>query len=542
MAFNASSSSGEYHYLVEFLLDSTTLCYAEEDLSIQISNATGHFYEGRLPESGTLSRGLGSFLEAKETIETFQVVLDNRDGAIEQHIQNFEFANRNVNIWLGEGVSKSNYSLVFPGFVAHPNGIGWDEDSATFTVVDRQLKDRKVLPAEKYSTDDFSNLSKGASGTSIPIVYGNFASSIGGGVAVPAVCTDMSQANKPFKIAGHRVKGIDRVLKNGLVVNFINVSLDNASFELNSLAYSSTNDTVSANCQGMENANGTLIELPHRVLENIYTSYMGVTSTELNSTAFDRLDVNISESCRSVINSQLSTETITGELRNEASIDMRFVEGKYSPKFRSLDVDADRTNFFDVDIVLADVQRDKAEFSVTKDPNRVYANKISSRYNYDPVYSQYLGAYTKQLSTAVAAVSATIERPMNFNWFYKKAETEARVDRELITFGTEPLNVNIALTSRGLLRNLADQIDLTYNVFDDRTFQIRAIETDLASMTTRIQATDVFLLGVGRWTLDTASGWASASKTERDSEGFWSLDSGYVATGDNSSLNKSLWF
>jgi hypothetical protein len=542
MAFNASSKSGEFHYLVEFLLDATTLRYAEEDLSIQINNASGAFYQGKLPESGTISRSLGSFLEAKETLETFQVVVDNRDEEIQNLIQTNTFSNRNVNVWLGEGVSKANYSLVFPGYVAHPNGIGWDEDAAKFTIIDRRLKDRKNLPLEKYTTDLFPNLERNASGSAIPIIYGNFSSNADGGVSVPAICTDMTQTNKPFKVAGHRVSAIDRVMKNGLVVNFINTSLDDASFELNGIAYNATTDIVSANCQGIANANGTLIELPHRVLENMHTAYMGATATDLNATAFNTLDSDITEKCRSVINTITSTETLTGELRNEASIDMRFVGGKYSPKFRSLDLDSDRSNFFDVDIVLADVERDKAEFSVEHDPNRVYANKITGKFNFDPVYSVYLGAFTKQLTSATQDVSAVVDRPMTFNWLYKKSETEARIERELVTFGNEPLDVSVTFTNRGMLQNLADQIDLTYNVFNDRTFQIRSIETDLSSMVTRIQATDVFLLGVGRWALDTSVGWASASQVDKDSFGFWSYESGYIVTGDNTSFNKSLWF
>ena len=542
MPFNASGKSGEYHYLVEFLLDSTTLHYAEEDLSIQMSNTSGQFYEGRLPQTGTLARGLGTFLEAKETVETFPVVLDNRDGAIEQHIENFEFANRNVNVWIGEGISKPNYSLVFPGFVAHPNGIRWDEDQASFTVVDRRLKDRTTLPPDFYKSEDFPDLQHNASGTSIPIVYGNYASSIPGGVGVPAVCTDMTQADKPFKIASHRIKSIDRVLRNGLTVPFQNVSLDQASFELPGLAFNSTIDKMTVNCQGLVDGSDNIIDFGHRVLENVYTSYMGVTGGDLNATAFNLLNLDMTERVRSVIQSNLSTETIVQELLNESSIDMRFVGGKYSPKFRSLDFDSDRENFFDVDIVVADESTEKAAFSVEKDPDRLYANKIRGRYNFDPVFGTYIGAFTKEITAATIAASAIVERAMDFNWFYDKSETESRIERELITFSTEPLTIDVTFTNRSMLQNLADQIDLTYNVFNDRTFQIRRMETDLGSMTTRIIGTDVFLLGVGRWLSPTAPTWAAATDYDKDTGGYWSNDSGYIDPGDPLSLDKALWF
>ena len=539
MAFNASGKSGEYHYLVEFLLDTTTLRYAEEDISIQTSNLTGHFYEGRLPETGTLARGLGTFLEAKETVETFQVGLDNRDGEIENHIQNFVFANRNVNIWLGEGQSKSNYSLVFPGFVAHPNGIAWDEDMAEFTVVDRRLKDRKTLPEEKFSTDDFGNLQKNASGTPIPIVYGNYASTVAGGIAVPAICTNMAATDKPFKVASHRLNTIDRVLKNGISVAYKNVSLDNASFELNNLAYDATNDIISVNCQGIATVGGTLIEKPNEVLENIYTAYLGLTGTDLNATAFSALIADVQELSRSVINTEVSTETLIGELLNEASVDMRFVGGKYSPKVRSLKKDEVRSLFRDVDIVVD--ERDKAEFQVELDPERVFANKITSRYSFDPTYSVYVGSYTRQLSTSVAEVSTVVERPMNFNWLYQQSDVEDRVQRELVTFSSEPATVDVTFTNRALLEDIADQIDLTYNVFDERTFQIRSMQTDLASMTTRIRGVDLFLSNIGTWTLDTATHWNTASAIDRNAWGFWLDDDGNASASDNDSLEVSLW-
>ena len=543
MAFNPSAKSGEYHYLVEFLLDSTTLRYAEEDLSIQTSNTTGVFYQGRLPASGSLSRGLGTFLEAKETIDSFQIDLDNRDGEIQRHIQSFQFANRNVNIWLGEGNSKSNYSLVFPGFVTHPNGIGWDEESANFNIIDRRIKDRKILPEELFRTSEFPNLQKNASGSPIPIVYGNFASTVSSGVGVPVVCTSMTATNKKFKIASHRLKSVDKVMKNGLRVAFANVSLDDASFTIpSSVSYAATTDVISVNCQGIQTAGGTspVIEKPQDVLQNLYTSFMGLTATDLDATAFSDLDSDISDVTRSYVNERVSTEILVGELINESSLDMRFVGGKYSPKFRSLDLITERTQYFDSDITID--RSETASFSVEHDPDRFYANKVTTKYNYDPTYGVYLGTYTRELTTEIANVSTVIERPMTFNWYYMKDQTETRVDREIFTYSTEPVNVSLTLTNRALLENLADQIDVTYNVFDSRTFQIRRMETDLASMTTRISATDLFILGVGRYTENSAASWTQATQVERESQGFWTTDSGFVTSTDSASFNQSLWF
>ena len=124
---------------------------------------------------------------------------------------------------------------------------------------------------------------------------------------------------------------------------------------------------------------------------------------------------------RSYVNERVSTEILVGELINESSLDMRFVGGKYSPKFRSLDLITERTQYFDSDITID--RSETASFSVEHDPDRFYANKVTTKYNYDPTYGVYLGTYIRELTTEIANVSTVIERPMTFNWYYMKDQT-----------------------------------------------------------------------------------------------------------------------
>ena len=541
MAFNATAKSSEYHYLVEFLLDSTTLRFADSDISIQHSNTTGYFYEGRLPESGTLSRSLSSFIEPKETLQSFDVKLDNTDEKIQEYIDSFTFANRNVNIWLGEGESKNDYSIVFPGFVAHPAGVEWDEDSAKITVIDRRLKDRRILPEKDFTALDFPNLQRNASGLSIPIIYGDYSSAAANAISVQAYCISTTAANARFKVAGHRINSLDRVLQNGLVTAYQNVSLEDATFELVG-SYNFTNDLITANVKGYETSNGTLIETPQDVLKNVLTVDLSVDVENLNLTAFDLLDSSVTEPVRRVINVDTTSEVLISELINESAIELRFVDGKYSPVFRLITDKSSSFDVYDSDIVLEDVDRDKADIVFRRDTQRTFTNKIRASYNFDPVFGTYLGDYEKTVTASTEEVSSTIERPMTFNWLYEKDTVEARVQRELIQYSNKPTEVEVTISHKGLQKNLADVFSLNYNIFDDIPFQIRGMETDLSSMTTRIYGFGLAELKVGLWTDDTVPSYVSASDAEIASSGWWSTDLGYIVSGNSTTLNQSLWF
>ena len=544
MAFNPSGKTSEFHYLCEMFLDGTTLRFADEDLSIQQSAATGHFYEGRLPAGGRLVRSLGTFLEAKETVTTFEVNLDNRDGRIEDILTRYTVANREVDIWVGEGVHNDNYSKVFPGVVAHPAGVQWNEQVASFNVIDKRIKSRKTLPEEKFTDTNYPHLEDKSLNQPIPILYGNFSSNQPGPVGVRAYCVNTQ--TQQFKIAGHRLKSIDKITKNAIrmtVAQTSNICLTDASFNLTGVNYNSTDDIMEVHCAGLATANQTLIEKPLDVVKHIYTAYMGLTGSDLNGTAFNYANTETgTEVVRSVITEEASNELLIGELLQEAAFDMRFVEGQYDPKARNLDQDSNRTSFREEDILVRSGQEEFADFSVSRDPDRIYLNKARAQYNYSNIDARYLSAYTFQLTAAVQQASATVERPMNFNWYYQQSDVEPQVQRHVATFSTEPQQIEMTVTARALMKNLADQVDLTYNVFDDRPMQIRKMDLDLAAMSVRISAWDGLQLGSGRWASSSNVAYSAASYNERASSGYWSNEVGFATSTDLDSLSVSKWF
>jgi hypothetical protein len=547
MAFNPSGISADYHWLCEVYLDSTTWRFADEDLSIMSGSNTGFFYEGRLPASSVIVRRLGSFLQPKEIIDTFAVRLDNRDGLMGSRMLDATLANRSACVFLGQGRDKTDYSTAFPGQILFPNGWSFTEGGeAELLLSDRRLLDRTILPpAEKvYSKERYPNIETKSQGTPESLLFGNWSSASASGATVPCVCIDTTVPT--FQIASHGVSAVDRILKNASILdavgNIANLNITAATFDLIGALYDATTDIVSVNCQGIKTINGTTIEKPADVLKHLQTGYQNLTTDNLFLTAYNTVNTRTgSDTVRRRIDARINTETLIGELLNEASIDLRFVGNKYAPKYRDLDFDVDVPLFDETDILLSGTEQHAPAVRTVPDPERYFANKITARYQYAPVDALYISNYATTDTASVANVSGTVEREMDFNWYYQKADVEARIDRELNLFSTEPIAIDVEVANRGLLRNLADQFKLTTGPYVERTLQIRQMEIDLGAMTARLRGFDIFKASYGRWTIDGAPTYSDASAAQRISQGFWTDAAGLANSGDaDSGISK--WF
>ena len=553
MAFNTTGSgSGDFHYLAEVFLDGTTLRYADEDLSV-VDGSNGYFYAGRLPIGGGLTRDLGTFLEAKEAINNYDLVVDNSDGAQEQVINTYVLANKEVRVWLGEGDYKTGYSEVFRGNIALPNGVRWDEDTATYTVIDRRIKDRRYLPLTTFSaTGAYPYVESRYKNTKIPIVFGNWSSAAADGLSIPVACSNTQ--TKTFTVACHGLKTVDRILKNSVRLNpgqWVNKNLTLATFQLTTIAYNTTTDIVSVNCQGIYTYAGTLIEKPAAVSRSMLTSWLGLTGENLDGTSFHDVDVAVgNEVVRRFIDTEVSSETLFSELMNESNTDMRFVNGKYAPKYRSMDLSAASIDIYEEDIVARSEVPERGEFSVERDPDRFYCNRIRSQYRYDPINGVYdVGTggsdppYIAESTAKQSEHGSVVERLLDFNWYYDDSTTKTRVDRELAIFTKETLNIRLATTRRAMGLNLADQIRLNYNIFDDRAVQIRRLENDFNDMTVRISGFNLFMQGMGRWTDDVAPSWSMAGAIQKAEQGFWCDATGWASSAaDPTSYLASRWY
>jgi len=545
MAFNPTSAAGEYHYLVEFSLDNSSMYYADQDMSIQVAGSTGRFYEGRLPQGGILTRSLTSFQEAKESIQTFPVQLDNRDGEIGRITRRHELPNRTVRVLLGEGNVYGDYSEVFRGHVIFPGGITWDEESATITIADNRLRHRRNLPLAGDTIDltTYPNAATSVRSAPLPILYGSWASCDEGGTSIPCACVDTSTPK--FRVAGHGLQSIDKYLLNGVKLNSVseiqNVSLAEASFELNGVSYDSASDIMSVNCRGLTNGSG-LISQAGDTFQHLHTAYTDLTAGDFDATAITLLNATIGYSFRRFIPQHIDNSVVASQLLNEMGADSRFIGGKYSPVLRDLQVGSGNPQYYSSDIAYGgNLGEGLADYKVVADPNRDYFNQIRSRFRRDPVASMqsiqagslqdsvYEESFAKTATAATANVSMTKTRSWDMEWLYKTTEAQDRATRELIQFSSEMLAVNTRLTNRSMLLNLGDKIDLYHDVFTGMTFQVRNIETHLGDMTSRIMGFNIYSNEFSAWTVDGAANWYDSNSVVKQQSGFWADNRGYVS-------------
>ncbi len=542
MAYSATGASGEFHVLCEISLDTTTLRYADDDISVQTVNSCGYFYEGKLLP-GSIIRQMNSAIEPVERIEMYDLVIDNRDDEIASQIYNDNFANKEVTVRIGEGNLLADYSTVLRGVVAYPNGVRWDEDQANITVLDRRVRDRKILPIERFDVDDFPLLEQRSRTLPQPIIYGDWRYGVDDGIGVPAYCVNTT--TKTFRVAGHDIKEIQRVLKNAialdLTANTTGLNLATSQFSLSGVDYNATSDVISANVQGHNTINGTLIESPDMILRHIYTRYCDLTATDLNITAFSDFGDDAESLNRRCISAETSTEALVGELLNESNVDMRFIDGKYAPKLRELDSESNRPDMRADDISVGDDE--KALFSVEYDPERYYCNQIIANYDWNPVEDQWNRTYTIDSPAAQTVVDSLVQREWSMNWTHQKDDVVRRGRRELIRYSSEPVSVNIGLTNRALLKNLADQFDLTHSVFTNRPFQVQRMDMNLTNWTAQIRGEDMWgMAALGRWTSNTADNWGDSGQASKTVQGYWTDGSGQTDPGDYTSIDWSLWY
>ena len=546
MALDTTAQSGRWAYLVHVELDSTTLYFS--NVPAIVDNQP---YDARLLSTPNVSTQLSDILNPKQVVSSINLRLRNEDQVIRGYFTDYTWGNRVVKIYIGEGESlSSGYSLVFEGTVRFPNGLRWDENSATVSVNDRRAQDSKVLPIEsqgmgntlRYETAEFPTLDENFLTDPKQILLGDWSSSVGS-QRVKAVCVDTG--TKEFRLAGHPIQQIESVYKKGGLsaatsVSFSSPNLTDASFILD-VAYDPARDVIFAHCKGAETSNSTLIEAPSEVLKYILNTHLGVTLTKLNLTSFASVASNLTYVFRRHIVQNTASIDLLEELAREAGFDIFIKEGQYFIQTSTVSTDPSGLSTFKAtDIV-------PGSFEVVNDAENNYFNSLSIGYKYNPQSGHYK-SYDDESSSAIAGALANIHREFQFEWMYVDSDVENRAQNLLQIFSQEPMTVNITLKNRALLHYIADRLYLDYanerdgvTYVDDVPYQIRKVDIQPDEMAIKLTMWDISaLLAFGTWMADSAPAWSAATEPQRNDSGFWTDDDGFIDPADARS-QRSLW-
>lgn len=534
-------------------LDSTTYRWATRSLNIG-----GTHWGGSIRRIGNLRRSVGSLLQPQLIASSTTVTLDNKDGAIRQLIDAEELANRPVLIEAGIGEDNSTYEEIFTGVVHFPGGVqSWDEQFLTIALDDTSSPDARNLPINKFFTSSYADVEEKSKNEIIPIVYGSWLDSDEGAQQVPCYCIDTG--TNQFKISDRNVKQIQYVYKDGVSVAFSVDSLSNATFTLDgAVSYDPAINTITAHVEGCTDDGtntGVLIDTIPGVIQDVLTTYLGVTSGSIDATAFSDWEGNlgVNDVVRRVLRAEQSSNTIISELLVEGFADMYIEAGKYTPVYRSMQAPSGVPTYRQHQILPKGKQA--RQFRVSRDAERIYCNEVVGISKEDPVTGTYADRYESEDAGAISRVRTRRRRRIVFKWMYKQSGVQSRVNRELMAFAAEAESVYIDLNSDAITLAPTGQFRLIYNKYGNEgngigtPFQARDINLNFSSfsnMFLSVRAWSLLNLSAGTWTPDTGipANWLAATDEQKEIYGYFTDASGFADTsGSPSSESKrSRWF
>lgn len=543
MAFDQTSSIQDWRQLVEISLTGKTLYYARDPVTF----TDGTVYDGRLLSMSSMSLTAGQLLDPRVTMPSLTLSLDNSDNGISDLMETYEWSNKSVTVKIGQGTTAADYTTVFIGTILFPGGIQFDDTTAHIELDDERMKDERVLPTNKFFVSTYANVEEKSRNLPIPLIYGDWQTTAGGGEKVPCYC--INTTNRTFKIASHAIKSIEAVYKNGVAATLTSTDLANAEFVMAD-AYDQTVDTVTANIQGATHngtSGGTLLESLPDIVEDILTTHLSISAGNIDASAFSTWETNLGTTkARRHISTEASSNTLITHALIEGFADLIILDGKYTPRYRVAGLTG-LDSYRDFDMT---ARRDGVKnFSVARDPERITLNQVVADYRYDPVNLKYAGRFDQNSDAAIALVGTTRRRRMVYEWLYVDADAEIRAERELFTFAAELEMLTVGIGPRALTKVPTDQFRLTYSKYTDSTgfgvpFMIRDIGIDFNQMRATIRAWNVLTLSPGTWTAATAPTWGSSTLTQREEHGFWTDNSGYAdpSGSPDTTSKRSKWF
>lgn len=553
MAFNSDQTSPDVHYLVEIVLDAITLRYAEVDLA----RSDGTLWKGLLIPNTSVRSSLGSLREPKYTASSFTITLDNHDDYIRSLLDQYQVANRAVIVYIGDGSTSGNYSEWMRGVIRFPGGVSYNQGQATITCDDPRERDALSIPETRFDPATYPNMETKSYYKPIPILYGDWRTTAGGGEKIPAYQTDSTVGTGGrFHVAGHCIKAIEAVYKNGASVSFTGDEA-NGRFTLN-VAYTPATDTITVNCRGATvdaTTDGTLLENPALILKDFLKTWLGKADADLDLTAFTLFNTNTTGTlCRRWIGGErISSHTLIQELMIETWCDLAIIANKYTPVYRVVADVGTLTNMKDYDIQKSGSGASATfSFQVQRDPDRLFCNKVEGNYQYDPVNSAYGKVYSFEDAASQAATLSVMERAaFNFKWLYVTADVQSRVQLEVYVFGSAEVEVlNVTLLNRSIFYDPTDQFGLIFDKYGTEAtavgapFQVRSSERKMGQLINNIVAWNMLSLSPGRWTGPAATTWLLSTAYERWSQGYWTNASGYADTSGSpdATSKRSRWF
>jgi len=551
VAFDFTTTTKQRTPLMEIDLGATTLRYADQHLSL----SDGTHYEGRIISFPSVQLSLGRLLNAEFRRPSITVTLSDPDREISTlFLANNEFVGKPVTLKIVSGTNAADVKTCFVGCRKFPGGVSWDDGRFSMAIEWDLKADMRPLPRQKFFPSAYPRVEDKSKFLPIPWIYGDFRSTVTENQKVPCYQIDYNEGTGGrFKIA-ETLQAIEAVYKNGVSVAFTASAGDITAGEfVLDVAYDPLLDTIEAHVLGATTATfsgaGAEFSLP-RLAYDLLTnsSLLDLAASRINVTAFADWEGELSANTlgRRWIGTETAGGTLLAEIFSDGLADNYLnTSNEYTPIYRKRDTQSGIPTYREAD--LKPLGRQGRAFSVQVDEQTTYANVVVGDYARRPESGEsYAASVTDEGTSAISAAGSRHRRRLRMGWLYTAAAAEPRTAIELTIFSREVQTTRITLGPPGLALNPTDQFKLAYGPYEladggGTVFQVRDIQYNFRDMEATVTAWNLDPLTSGTYTNDAAPNWASASASQRVSQGFWTNDSGEADPGDSASTDSKFF-
>lgn len=167
---------------------------SDKNVYVEDSDGTPRFYEARADSGPTLLLTNGEWLAPSFEIGDLSLKLNNRDGFFNKYLAQGDEYNQwmggRIDVLVGFGEKISNYFNVFTGFIASKKGITVTDKDISIRAYDLFENDEVPIPATVFDNISYPDIQEGASGKSVPLVYGDWSEEVGDFGEIPGFCTN----------------------------------------------------------------------------------------------------------------------------------------------------------------------------------------------------------------------------------------------------------------------------------------------------------------------------------------------------------------
>ena len=379
----------------------------------------------------------------------------------------------------------------------------------------------------------FPDMEEHKVGTRIPVLYGDWSESAGGGEMVPVTCIDPDTPK--FHIAEHPLPSgsltkctlynSDNPMGVDVTADLTGIDYDRTTFEFNSYAYNEATDKVYVNVQGRTDdgtKTGTLLTALPDIWQDLFLTYgQDVESGDIDSTAFSAFQAAVATLARLHITDLQTVDDISAILMYDGFSDLSIRDAKLYPVHRSIAVDEGATAFDKEDLVDDGADDNpKPRYSVDTNPE-IYLNRANFFYRWNPEFGRYDGRDVTDNGAAQDYLGAVRSRDLELLSIYVADDAGDRAQEELNAFSQDIEEIVLTLTQRAVQVELGERIFWTYDIYDLATIHVRGMRTDLPGVTNEVLCWKITGIDVGYWTAADAATYAAATETELTTQGFW---------------------